>query len=76
MQAPQHGDQPHKSVRLGVNAMMLGLVGSAIAYFGLWIESDMTGLIGFILVAIAVPGAIIALIWSLVYAWRMRTVSK
>lgn len=76
MQAPQHGEQPHKSVRLGTNAMLLGLVGAAIAYLGLWIESDMTGLVGFIMVGIAVPGAIISLVWSIIYAWRTRSASE
>ena len=57
-------------------AMMLGLLGSAIAYFGLWIESDMVGLIGFSLVAIAVPGGIIALFWSILHAWRTRPANK
>ncbi|MCF6280605.1 MAG: hypothetical protein L3J28_00090 [Candidatus Polarisedimenticolaceae bacterium] len=72
MTQPQHDQQPHKSVQIGVYAMMLGLVGSAIAYLGLWLESDMMGLVGFCLVGIAIPGALISLFWSVLHAWRNR----
>jgi len=43
--------------------MLLGLIGSAVAYFGLWIESDMTGLIGWGAVGIAMLGGLISLFW-------------
>jgi len=72
MNQPQHGQQPHKSVQIGVYAMMLGLVGSAIAYFGLWLESDIMGLVGFCMVGIAIPGALISLFWSILHAWRTK----
>ncbi len=68
----QHGQQPHKSVRIGVYAMILGLAGSVIAYLGLWLESDMMGLIGFCMVGIAIPGAFISLFWSMLHAWRNK----
>jgi hypothetical protein len=65
MPAPPTQQQPHKSARLGVMSMLLGLVGSAIAYFGLWLESDIVGLIGFSGVAISVVGILTALFWAI-----------
>jgi hypothetical protein len=46
-------------------SMLLGLVGSAIAYFGLWLESDMVGLIGFSGVSLAVIGILTSLVWAI-----------
>ncbi|HEC17264.1 MAG TPA: hypothetical protein ENI99_11950 [Sedimenticola sp.] len=53
----------HKSAELGAKSMLLGLLGSAVAYFGLWIESDVTGLIGWSAVGLAMLGGIISLFW-------------
>ena len=57
--------QPHKSAKLGAMSMLLGLVGSAIAYFGLWLESDIVGLIGFSGVSVAVVGILVSLFWAI-----------
>lgn len=46
-------------------SMLLGLVGSAVAYFGLWLESDMVGLIGFSGVSLAVVGILTSLVWAI-----------
>jgi len=46
-------------------SMLLGLLGSAVAYFGLWLESDIVGLIGFSGVSIAVLGILISLFWAI-----------
>lgn len=62
--------QAHPSSRLGLISLLAGIVGSAIAYLGLWIESDIVGLAGFILVSMAVIGAIISMLWNL--AWIIR----
>ena len=43
--------------------MVLGLIGSAVAYFGLWLESDMAGLIGWGAVGIAMLGGLVSLFW-------------
>lgn len=60
-----HAQQPHKSAKLGAMSMLLGLLGSAIAYFGLWLESDIVGLVGFSGVSIAVLGILISLFWAI-----------
>ncbi len=67
MPSPQHS---HPSARLGLLSLITGILGSAIAYLGLWLESDGIGLAGFSLVAIALIGAIGALVWNL--AWNIR----
>lgn len=46
-------------------SMLLGLLGSAVAYFGLWLESDIVGLIGFSGVSIAVLGILTSLFWAI-----------
>ncbi|HFC53386.1 MAG TPA: hypothetical protein ENJ43_03030 [Gammaproteobacteria bacterium] len=64
----------HPSTRLGLLSLLTGLVGSAIAYLGLWIESDNVGLAGFGLVAVAVLGAVGSLLWNAIWVisskWR------
>jgi len=54
---------PHKSAELGAKSMLLGLLGSVIAYFGLWVESDIVGLIGWGTVSIAMIGGLTSLFW-------------
>lgn len=63
MNEPQQPKRAHKSAELGAKSMLLGLVGSAVAYFGLWLESDMTGLIGWGTVGIAMLGGLVSLFW-------------
>jgi len=63
MNEPQQPKRAHKSAELGAKAMLLGLIGSAVAYFGLWIESDMTGFIGWGAVGVAMLGGLVSLIW-------------
>ncbi len=63
---PQSG-QPHPSTRLGLISLLAGVLGSAIAYLGLWLESDAVGLAGFSMVGIAVIGAVGSLLWNM--AW-------
>ncbi len=66
--------KPHPSARLGLLSLLTGLTGSAVAYLGLWIESDSVGLAGFSIVAVAVIGAVGSLLWSAIWAisrkWR------
>ena len=59
----QQPQKAHKSAELGAKSMLLGLLGSVVAYFGLWLESDMTGLVGWGTVGIAMIGGIISLFW-------------
>ncbi len=61
---------PHASAKLGVSAFLLGLVGSAIAYLGLWIESDVTGLIGWSLVGLALLGGVTSVLWNIAASLR------
>ncbi|VAX10721.1 hypothetical protein MNBD_GAMMA26-2441 [hydrothermal vent metagenome] len=68
--------QAHKSAELGAKSMLLGLLGSVIAYFGLWIESDMTGLVGWGTVGIAVIGGLISLFWYIGANLRDRLKSR
>ena len=63
-------ERPHPSARLGLLSLLIGIIGSAIAYLGLWIESNVVGLIGFSLVGVAVVGAIGSLIWNV--AWVLK----
>jgi len=63
---PQPG-QPHPSTRLGLISLVTGVFGSAIAYLGLWLESDAVGLAGFSMVAIAVIGAVGSLLWNIIW---------
>lgn len=63
---------PHPSVKLGVSAFLLGLLGSAIAYLGLWIESDLTGLVGWSLVGFALLGGIASVCWNIAGTLRQR----
>ncbi len=63
MNKPRQPERAHKSAELGAKSMLLGLLGSAVAYFGLWIESDTTGLIGWGAVGIAMLGGVVALFW-------------
>ncbi len=64
--------QPHPSSRLGIISLLTGIAGSAIAYLGLWLESDMIGLAGFSIVTIAVLGAVGALLWNLIWVIHTR----
>ena len=59
--------QSHPSSQLGLVSLAAGVIGSGIAYLGLWLESDTVGLVGFGIVTIAVAGAIGSLIWNM--AW-------
>jgi len=63
MNEPHQPKRAHKSAELGAKSMLLGLIGSAVAYFGLWIESDMTGFIGWGAVGVAMLGGLISLFW-------------
>ena len=63
MSEPEQPQRAHKSAELGAKSMLLGLIGSAVAYFGLWIESDMTGFVGWGAVGIAMLGGLISLFW-------------
>ncbi len=65
-------NRPHPSARLGIVSLITGIVGSGIAYLGLWIESDVVGLVGFSLVGIAVAGAVGSLLWNVVWSIRKR----
>ena len=60
---------------LGVRRL-LGLLGSAVAYFGLWIESDVTGLIGWSAVGIALLGGVTSLFWYIGAKVRDKVKSK
>jgi len=64
--------QPHPSTRLGLISLLAGVAGSAIAYLGLWLESDVVGLTGFSIVAIAVIGAVGSLLWNLLWIIRRK----
>ena len=68
--------QAHKSAELGAKSMLLGLLGSAVAYFGLWIESDVTGLIGWSAVGIALLGGVTSLFWYIGAKVRDKVKSK
>ena len=65
-------EQPHPSTRLGLISLLTGLAGSAIAYLGLWLESDLVGLTGFSIVAIAVIGAVGSLLWNILWILRRK----
>jgi len=76
MNEPQEPKRAHKSAELGAKSMLLGLIGSAVAYFGLWLESDMTGLIGWGAVGIAMLGGIISLFWYIGASVRQFIMAK
>jgi len=63
MSESQQPKRAHKSAELGAKSMLLGLIGSAVAYFGLWIESDITGFVGWGAVGVAMLGGLISLFW-------------
>ncbi len=65
-------ERSHPSARLGLLSLIAGVIGSAIAYLGLWVESNIVGLIGFSLVGVAVIGAVGALIWNVVWSIKKR----
>ncbi len=64
--------KPHPSARLGLLSLLAGVIGSGIAYLGLWIESDSVGLVGFSLVSVAVIGAVSSLLWNLIWTIRRK----
>lgn len=66
--------QPHKSARLGVMSMTLGFVGMIVCYLGLWIKSDIVGLMGYVVLAFSVIGILSSLVWAI--AARVRNVMK
>ncbi len=71
-----HPGQSHPSSRLGLISLVTGVVGSAIAYLGLWLESDAVGLVGFSIVAIAVIGAIGSLLWNVMWIFARKLRKK
>ena len=76
MNEPQQPKRAHKSAELGAKSMLLGLIGSAIAYFGLWIESDMMGLVGWGAVGMAMLGGLISLFWYIAASIYRRIAAK
>ncbi len=72
----QQSPRAHPSARLGLLSMILGVVGSAIAYLGLWLESNGVGLIGFSLVGVAVVGAVASLVWNVLWSIGRRFSGK
>ena len=54
---------PHISAKLGLLSLLVGVVGSLVAYMGLWTDFSILGLIGFLMVAVAALGGVVSVIW-------------